>query len=227
MGLITYSWGFIVRKALLLVPAVLLLVAGCSSGAKQAQTLSAASSPPASASAPAPSPTANLSAELLTVNDLPAGWSSSTPSSSEGGAASCKALNNGPWKTLPEHAEADFQESGVGPYLSEELSAGSATQISHAWTAFGTATSTCRSFSGTTSSGTAQYSLQALSFPSYGNQTYAFAVSLSESGVTASGDIVVVRKGDALVQIIAIGLGDSVPIATVERATSTAVARAN
>jgi hypothetical protein len=203
-----------------------LLLAGCSSNSKPAQTLPATSatgtgsSPAASASIPA----ADLTAELLTVNALPAGWSSTSPSSSSGGVASCAALNSRSWQALPQRAEADFQESAVGPFLAEKLDAGPAAQVTQAWNAFGSATAECRSFSGSTSSGTAQYTLQSLSFPSYGNQTYAFAITVAALGLTASGDVVVVRKGDTLVQIIAIGIPD-VPIATVEQATSAAVAK--
>ena len=213
---------------MIVVPvSVALLLAGCSSNSKPAQTLppgTFAPSPTSSSATAASSPVTNLSAELLTVSALPAGWSSTSPSSSSGGATSCAALNNRSWQALPERAEADFQASAVGPFLAEKLDAGPAAQVTQAWTAFGNATAECRSFSGSTSNGTAQYTLQSLSFPSYGDRTYAFAITVSESGLSASGDIVVVRKGTTLVQIIAVGIPD-VPVATVEQATSAAVAK--
>jgi hypothetical protein len=220
------------RKTLVVVPAfaALLLLAGCSSGGKPAaQTL-----PPATTAATAPASTVgvagsaaagSLNAQLLAVTDLPAGWSSSSASSGTGGTASCSALNNRPWQTLPQRAEADFQESADGPFILEKLDAGSADQVTQAWTAFGTATSACRSFTSSTSGGTAQYTLSALSFPTYGDATYAFALSISESGLSASGDVVVVRKGDTLIQIMTVGLLGAVPEATVEQATSKAVAK--
>ena len=63
-------------------------------------------------------------------------------------------------------------------------------------------------------------------FPSYGDQTYAIALTLTtNAGLSASGDVVVVRKGDVLVQIIEVGL-ESVPVATLEDVTSKAVGEA-
>lgn len=213
------------RKALTLAAAstVALLLAGCSSSGKQAQTLAPAASSSSPAAVVSASPAFSLSSELLEVTQLPAGWSATSSSDDSGGATSCSALNNRPWQTLPERAEADFQQSADGPFLAEKLDAGSAAQVSQAWTAFGTATSTCRSF--TASGGSAQYTLSALSFPQYGDETYAFALTVTASGESAAGDVVVVRKGNTLVQIITVGVGDGVPISMVEQATSAAVAK--
>lgn len=216
------------RKSLIVVSASAgLLLAACSSSSKAAQTLppaSAAGGSSASAVAAQSSPSVNITAELLAVSDLPAGWSSTSDSGSSGGAASCAALNNRPWQALPERAEADFQQSEIGPFIAEKLDAGPSAQVAQAWAAFASATATCRSFSGQTSSGTAQYKLSSLSFPSYGDQTYAFAITVTASGISASGDVVVVRKGGTLVQILALGIPD-VPVSTVEQFTSAAVAK--
>ena len=211
------------RKALAVVPvsaaAAALLLAGCSSSGKQAQTLT----PTAPSSSSSAGSAGGISSELLAVTQLPTGWSSTSPSSSSGSAtASCAALNNRPWQTLPERAEADFQQSANGPFLAEKLDAGSAAEVSQAWTAFGTATSECRSFTG--SDGT-QTTLSALSFPKYGDATYAFALTATADGESVAGDVVVVRKDNTMIQIITAGLGDGVPISTVEQATTAAVAK--
>lgn len=213
------------RKALIAVPAAAaLLLAGCSSSAKQAQTLPVAAGSTTTGAAASSTPAASVASELLTISDMPAGWTTSKPSSSSGGPASCSALNNGQWKALPERAEADFQQSEIGPFVVEKLDAGSSAQVSAAWTAFGSATSACQSFTSTDSTGTTKFTLSQLSFPSYGDATYAFGITADDSGVSASGDIVVVRKGDTLVQIIAIGVPD-VPVSVVEQATKTAVGK--
>jgi hypothetical protein len=203
--------------------------AGCSSSSKPAaQTLPAttATMPAAGASGTGMTATAaapDLAAELLTVSDFPAGWTSISPTASKGGAPSCAALNNGPWKTLPAHAEADFQQSQLGPYVTELLAAGTPAAVAQAWAGFAAATSECRTFTSGTGAGTATFNLQSLSFPSYGDATYAFAVTATMSGMTVSGDIVAVRKNSTLVQIIALSLGASVPVALVEQAVSAAV----
>lgn len=203
---------------------VAVLLAGCSSSAKQAQTLpiTAGSTTPAAMQS---SPTVNLQGELLTVSALPAGWSSISSPPSGNGVASCAPLNSENKNKLPEHAKADFQAGSLGPFVSEELAAGSAAQVSTKWAAFATAASECRTFTSPASSGgTDKYTLEALSFPSYGDQTYAFAVTVTTPVADASGDVVVVRKGDTVVEIITIGL-TGVPVATVEQITSAAVAK--
>ncbi|MBR7838036.1 hypothetical protein KDL01_32485 [Actinospica durhamensis] len=226
------------RKILMAAPVcAALLAAGCSSNAAQPQTLPAAadSTPPATASStasttastdasPAASTDASLSAELLTVNDFPAGWTTTTPGGSSGSGPSCKALDNGAWLKPPQRAEADFADSQGEYLLAEKLDAGSVTQVSQAWTAFGSATSTCRTFTNTISGHTVTYRLQDLSFPSYGDKMYAFAVAATVSGLTVNADIVVVRKGNALVQIIAEAQEGSVPVSLVEQTVSKAVA---
>ena len=214
-----------------LIAALALATAGCSSNSPQAQTLPAQSATPAPAATSATATAAaasssQLTSELLAVTDLPAGWSTTATSSSSGGAASCKALDSGAWQSLPANAEADFTGGTLGPELAEKLAAGSASQVAAAWQAFTAATAQCASFTTPDSSGgTDKFSLAGLSFPSYGDGTYAFALTVDADGVSASGDVVVVRKGDVLVQIFAVGL-TGVPVSVVEDAVGKAVAKA-
>lgn len=214
------------RKALIAVcVGAALLAAGCSSNSQQASTLSGATAPAGSAAASS-TPAANLTTELLTVNDFPAGWTTDTQASSSGSGPSCTALQNGAWKTLPQRAEADFKDSDGETLVTEELDAGPADQVTQAWTAFGTATSTCRTFTSTISGHTVTFQLQDMSFPSYGDKTMAFGLTASVSSLTINADIIVVRKGDTLVQIIAESEFGGVPVDLVENATKTAVVRA-
>lgn len=219
------------RKALIAVPAAVLLLAACSSSGKNAQSLGPGATSSSPSSSPSSSAAAGASAEastlgapglaprLLTVHALPAGWTTVTASAA-GGVASCKALNNGAWLKLPAEAEVGFQDGESG-FIDEKLASGSGSQVALAWTSFAAATSECRSFT----SGSARFTLQQLSFPGYGDATYAFAIAATESGVSVSGDIVVVRVGNTLVQMITLGVPD-IPVALVEQATAAAVAKA-
>jgi len=201
-----------------------LLTAGCAAAQKPAQTLTTPpSSAPSSASTGAAS--TDLSKALLAVTDLPAGWTTDELSSGGTGDASCPALNSGPWKHLPQEAEADFSDGQTGPFLLDQLAGGSAAQASAALQSFVKATSQCAHFTQEASGGTNTFKLSAMSFPSYGDATYAFAVTVSQSlGLSASGDIVVVRKGGILVEITVFGL-ESVPVSLVEQLVTKALAK--
>jgi hypothetical protein len=203
-------------------------LAGCSSSPHKAQTLTTQAASTPAASTPSAMAAANLKSDLLAIADMPAGWST-TGSTSDGShaTASCPAINSRAWQQLPSNAEADFSDGSMGPFLTEKLAAGTVAQTTAAWQAFSKATTQCATFSAPTSGGgTEKFQLAALSFPSYGDQTYAIALTLTaSSGLSASGDIVVVRKGGVLVQVIAVGL-ESVPVTTVEDAVSKAVAKA-
>jgi hypothetical protein len=213
------------RRALTVLPVcAAILAAGCSSNAKQAAA-SPATTVTAGPYTDTPTPAANLTAELLTVDDLPAGWTTTTPGSSSGSDPSCAALSSGAWKHLPQRAQADFQNSGGDVLVTEKLAAGSADQVSQAWTAFGAATSQCRTFTNTIDGHTVTYRLQDLSFPSYGEKTYAFAMTATVSVVTVNADIIVVRKGNTLVEILAMAENTGVPVDVAEQATSKAVGR--
>lgn len=213
------------RKSLLTL-AALVAVGGCSSATQQAQTLATPSTAAASPSAAASTASTDLKAALLTVTDLPAGWSTYQTSNENDGPASCPALNNGPWKKLPQSADADFSQGQTGPFLLEELASGGSDKVSAALQSFANATSTCSHFTGKSDSGTLDFTLAALSFPKYADATYAFALTIkSDSGLSAGGDVVVVRKGNVLVEVTMFGLG-SVPVSQVEDIVNKAVSKA-
>lgn len=214
----------LLRAALLL--AVASTTAACSSTPQHAQTLAAPSTAASSPSAVTSTASTNLKTALLAVSDLPAGWRTYQSSSSDNGPASCPALNNGPWKKLPQSADADFSQGQTGPFLLEELASGSSDQVLAALQSFASATSTCSHFTGKSGSDTLDFTLAALSFPKYADATYAFAMTIkSGTGLSADGDVVVVRKGDVLVEVTVFGLG-SVAVAQVEDLVGKAVAKA-
>jgi hypothetical protein len=174
--------------------------------------------PPVDASAgPAGRPLAHRLA-LLTLADLNSNWSLYNASDGPTPRQTCQALIGGAWTTLPNNARADFQEGEAGAdeliYLTEELASGTSAQITAAWqtlttTAAHCANSTAPSFAG-------------LSFPSYGDKTYAFATAGADG---THQDVVVVRKGDVLVKIRLRSPLDSIPLATAEGVTASAVAK--
>ena len=202
------------------------LLAGCASASGQAQALATApAQTPATPSASA-SPATDLNKALLTLSDMPPGWSPDTQSpDSASDAPSCSPLKDGLWKHLPQSAEADFSQSDTGPFLLELLAGGSADQANTAMQALIKATGQCTTFTQKTDSGTNTWSLAPLSFPSYGDATYAFRLSITaDMGISAGGDVVIVRKGGVLAQITVYGLG-SVPVAMVEDLVTKAVAK--
>lgn len=212
------------RHALLLAAAP--LMAACSSAPQQAQTLAAPSTAASSPSPAAATATPDLKAALLTVTDLPAGWSTYQSSNGDNGPASCPALNNGPWKKLPQLADAGFSQGQTGPFLLEELASGGSDQVLAALQSFANATSTCSHFTGKSGSDTLDFTLAALSFPKYADATYAFAMTIkSGTGLSAGGDVVVARKGSVLVEVTVFGFG-SMPVSQVEDLVGKAVSKA-
>jgi hypothetical protein len=213
-------------RAMTVLAATAVAAADCPSGTHQAQTLATPSAATHSAIASSAAPAVNLNSDLLAVTNLPAGWTTTPASSGSSGVASCKALDPGSRARLPQHAEADFAGGPAGPFLSEELATRTNAQVATTWSAFAAAASQCASFTQPDSSGgTTAYTLEGMSFPSYGDATYAFGVTATSDGVGVSGDIVAVRKGDVLAEVIAIGLA-GVPVATVEDVVSKAVGKA-
>jgi hypothetical protein len=202
-------------------------LAGCASNAGgQAQTLAAPPTQTRATASSAPAPAADLSKALLALDDMPPGWSPQTVSSDSGASPSCVPLKDGAWKHLPQSAEADFEQGQTGPFLIEQLAGGSASQAGAAMRALIKATGECAKFTQKTGSGTNAWSLEPLSFPSYGDATYAFALTIaSDAGMSAGGDVVIVRKGGVLVQVTVYGIG-SVSVSTVEDLVGKAVAKA-
>jgi hypothetical protein len=178
-------------------------------------TLVACSSAPAKVGQPS---AAGLKAMALAISDLPFGWAVSPPSTDSSVTSPCPAITSDAGKQLPAQAETDFQQSEYGPFLQDILATGSAQQVNQLWASVKQATSQC---SGQTS-GSDTTSLSTTSFHSYGDQSYALQLTATRSGVTYSGDIVVVRKGQVFVEVVVFG-GGGVPAALVQQLADKAV----
>lgn len=217
------------RPAMPAIAAVLAAatLAACSSAGGQAATLA---NPTTTAGAHTTASTADtgyptsaqLQNELLAITDMPTGWSA-VPDTGSGGAASCPALNGG--GRMPSNAKAQYEKSALGPLVGEGLAAGSAAAENADWSRVQTALNTCRSYTSDNGDGTTTaWTLSALSFPAYGQATYALAVTATDSGVTLSGDVILVRKAGVLVTVTVLGVG-GVDVGTVEGFVGKAVGK--
>jgi hypothetical protein len=65
----------------------------------------------------------------------------------------------------------------------------------------------CKTLTGTSDGHKVTGTVGAMSFPRYGDESQAFAVSFTISGVTADEDVIVVRKGTILVGVYEGALG--------------------
>lgn len=185
-------------------------VSGCSSNgdAAKAQTLPQAQADPGRQPAPALA-SASLSGKLLAVADMPTGFSVDTSTGSPDSTPSgCPAFDTTKTvKKFPAYVEAKFSAGGFGPQIEEALASASVTQVRSAFADFAKAVASCPHFDIPDSSGgTDRVSLSALSFPRFGDGTYALRMSIKSSTLTVEGDLVLVEKGNVLMLVANIGL---------------------
>jgi hypothetical protein len=208
--------------------AVALVAVSCAS-----TPVSAVPSRGAQASAPASStPRAgvdripDLAAELLTTADLPAGWSTDTAASAGAGSRGCIEVAS---STPPQgEARATFSAGTAGlPVFAESL--GWFAHDAHAaFTGADQALARCRSTSFRAGGQEFHGSVAALPFPSFGDESAAFDVSVSAAGQAATGslglELVLARKGAILVstELIDAGMPDAV---TLSQLTARALAK--
>jgi hypothetical protein len=128
---------------------------------------------------------------LLTVAQMPTGWAVDNSPGSGFGCLSHLLEPSGVKQTA--YAAVTFADNGSPPQFQERL----ATYEVPAGRAFApivAALSRCRRVSGTKDDRKATATIGAMSFPRYGDQSAAFAVSLQTQGISAGEDILIVRK---------------------------------
>jgi hypothetical protein len=145
---------------------------------------------------------AQLKALALATSDLPFGWAVSPPASVNSVTAPCSALTTDGGTRLPAQAETDYQQSEDGPFVQEILASGPVQQVHDAWAAAQKATLACSAVT----SGSDTTRLSTMAFPSYGDESYALQLAVSRSGVSYSGDVVVIRKGQVYVEVAVFGV---------------------
>jgi hypothetical protein len=136
---------------------------------------------------------------LLSVGQLPTGWSVST--SPAAGSVGCYGMFMEP-KGMKETSDAKvgFVDNGNLPELAEEIATYSKTS-SAAYLAATAKLSACPKFSGTTGGEKVKGTVGQMSFPRFGSQSEAFTVTINIAGETAVEDLLIVRKGPYLIAI--------------------------
>jgi hypothetical protein len=184
--------------------ALLMLIDACGSNAPKAAT-SPAVHPSTSPASPAP----NLNSELLSVSDLPVGWSV-VPTTTSGPTPKCLASVKSDMKATSK-AEATFAGGSNGlPVLDEQLNylpgqgQNAMTFVSHALAG-------CGHISVTSDGQTLTGTVGAMSFPAVADQSSAYQINLSGtvSGVpiTLGLDLFAFRKADTVAIILYADLG--------------------
>lgn len=155
-------------------------------------------------------------AALLTVQDLPTGWSVDNSDDSESNSSDtitprkCDAL----LRTLKDasagrvvaKAEARFTAGGFGPFLSHAVSSYESSMASQVQKTT-KALSECSNFTSTDDKGVkTKYEASALSFPNLGDRTLALRLSGSTEGIDVVFDVVMVAIGYNTVSLIVGGL---------------------
>lgn len=197
-----------------------LAASGCSSNSSPS-----AGAPAAATTGSAPT---GLAAKLLTAKDLPNGWGADVTPSEAPASTTCPLLNSPLWNSsLPEHAEADLSRGLTGPYLVEQIAAGTAAQADSAWKVLADGIPECTTYTHKGTAGQSTFAMaQTSKLPSYGDRSFAFTLDITiTGGVNASGNILAARSGNSIVVVYLEGI-TGVSQADVEDIAGKAVAKA-
>ncbi|MBS2962887.1 hypothetical protein KGA66_07525 [Actinocrinis puniceicyclus] len=189
---------------------------GCSSsnastdtaGAQPAPSSSATASPGLGSAPPSGASPSGLAAKLLTPADLPAGWGIDATATNPPMQSGCGLWNPAVWNgSLAGRAEADLSAGLTGPFLVEELAAGTSAQVASAWQKLVGSLSQCTTYTHGGGSGSSTFTTARASLPAYGDGSYSFTLNIKVStGVDASGYIVAARSGNSVVVVYIVAL---------------------
>jgi hypothetical protein len=211
-----------VRKTVLTIAAVVVLAAGCGGDdpPERADTVEGAS-PSATEGDEAREPedgagealnAEQAEAALLTVEDLPTGWSvdasEETDSEDTTDPAECAAL----FDSLSEaadplaEAKANFTAGGVGPFLVHAVASHEADLTDHIGK-IADALDQCPEFSMTDAEGvTTEFTTAPLSFPNLGERTLAVRLQGSTPDLDVAFDVVWIAIGQNGITLVAGGI---------------------
>lgn len=201
------------RRSILLASVLALISTACG-GEDRAQTLEA--EPTEVPAEQVVTDEATLRQALLTIEDLPTGW---TTAAEEEGATEEEPAPCGiePTEEETTSVEEHFQKGELEDQLMVSVSAfDNAGDAEAALQEFRTQLQNCREWEDTDDEGTHfAWALSPLSFPNLGEETVAFRVSADITGneegfeITASmvGDMIVVRRVNAVSGVFHFGLG--------------------
>lgn len=181
---------------------------------------------------------AQVKEALLTVDDMPSGWTVSPDddedddSDSETDATSpeCKKLaavmdEDDTSESFGE-GEIEFQESEFGPFLSESVSSEEGDEVEKSMNSFREAFETCDSFTQTDDEGVkTEFKISDMSFPDLGDDTIALKMSAEAMGIPVDIPLVVVRVDQNVILLASVGLGEGMSSADLEKVARTAVTK--
>jgi hypothetical protein len=187
-----------------------------------------ASSPPATASQ-------DLSQYLLTLDDLPSGWSPSPEESDEDESSTttdppeCSDIGEEEVEDAEgevNEASVEFQQSTFGPFVSNGIIAyESSGEAEQAFDTIIDGINTCQTFTETDESGNeTTYTFAPLSMDDYGDQTFATVLRGTSPFGPFEANFVFVRDGPYLAFVLTAGFGAAPPI-DISELVATAVDR--
>jgi hypothetical protein len=130
-----------------------------------------------------------LKAKVLSISNLPAGWSVNNSSSTGSGDQGCLSDVRNP----PKHglkASASFAQ-GNAPILGEVLGAGPGSKATYS--TLNRVLSSCKTYTITDNGQSETVHIGAMSFPSVGQQSSAYALTLTSDGINLGGNIVLFK----------------------------------
>ncbi|MCW2666354.1 MAG: hypothetical protein JWN57_1316 [Frankiales bacterium] len=175
---------------------------------------------------------AQLKAALLTVGDLPTGYKATAPDDDETDEDNTSSGDAGCDKRFEEldeanedadvKAEANFEGPGLGSVLQQSLASfDDEARLKKALDKVADVFDDCPSFKTTDDDGSVtSFTIAALSFPKYGDETLAYAITGKTADFTVVLDMAVVRTGRTLAFLAAGGLG-AADVETLEKAVVT------
>ena len=145
--------------------------------------------------------TPKLSSELLSVGQMPTGWSVDNSSSSGSIGCFSSTIMEPKGVTLTAKARVYFQSNAVNglPALNEKLATYS--NLSSAYKKIVTTLTSCKSFSGKSGGEKTTGTIGQMSFTTYGTSSAAFAVDFTVAGTAAYEDLLIIRKGNVVMSI--------------------------
>ena len=147
----------------------------------------------------------HLSAKLLSIGQMPTGWSVDNSQQGSGGFAGCLTAKPGGLKPVAT-AGVTFADGGSLPEVSEALAA-YGSPINKAFSKLMGALDHCRSISMVTDGKKTTVEVGQMSFPHFGDQSAAFDFTFAVDGVNAGADFLVARSGRIAILFMELDLG--------------------
>jgi hypothetical protein len=170
--------------------------------------------------APSAGAVAKLSGELLTLGQLPKGYVSASSGTIVPG---CNTSSLGAAPTAQASASFDFGTLEGWPQVAEGLA--TYKNVKAAFTSLSSALKGCAHVTGTKKGTPYTVTIAPMTFSPYGDQSAAYTLTVSFSDTSQSGDLIVVRKGDVLLQLTDVNSGSSIGKSAFTSVTKAAVDR--